>query len=990
MTEHARDYTAIAFKYAKDVVSGKIVAGRLMKLACKRQLDDLDRREGPNWQYHFDEWHGDDVCDFIEKLPHVEGAWAKPTIELEPPQIFMLNTIFGWRKKDGNRRFTTVHIEVARKAAKAENIENLIPTPRGFVRMGDLHPGDFVYGSDGKPTRIVAVTEPMLDRRCAEVELSTGERIVVAMDHLWRVNQTINSENMKKSWGADDALLRAAYPLGGINAAMAALPHRSRHALNKRAGTLGLSTGGRKFRETTRLETPRVMTMPEPADVLSTETLAATLTYGARGDLRYSIDVGAPVQNPDIDLPIPPYTLGAWLGDGTSASAHLTSAYADSEVVDSIRAEGVTCEERKSSNLNTGLYVLGSNGRGAAARKLSLQAKMREIGLLNAKHIPAIYFRASFAQRLELLRGLMDTDGTIGVRGDCSFSNTNARLAEDVRVLACSLGLKATTQEGQAKLNGVYVSQHYRVRFNPPAGLRVFHLTRKADRQVQRGLKTRSDTRMIAAIREVPSVPVKCIQVENADGIYLTGTSYVPTHNSTLTAGVGIYCLTCEGEIGPQVIIGATTGEQAGKVFNPAKLMIDRTPALQEAFGLETYSRSISCEVNGGYMQPINAKGKTQDGWNPHVGILDELHAHKDRSLFDVIRSAFGSRKNPLFWIITTAGFDTNGVCYEHRSSAIKMLEGVARLDHLFAAIFTLDEGDDPFDEKNWIKANPMIGVTPTFDMMRNASADAQVSPSSEGNFKTKNLNIWMNAMSAWLNVAQWNLCADEALDWKDFEGLDCYIGGDLADKNDMTALVLAAFDTKGRLIFKPRFWLPETVLLHPDHAEGRGNAPYRTWSKGDDAPLTLSSGDWVDHGEVEKVVRNWIKRFSVKKVTFDQFGAAQLMASRLNEDLATPDNPLAQILHKSAKTVSDAAKELEARVKVGASKLRHDGNPIMTWMASNCVVARRRDETILPIKETPMSPNKIDGIDALVNAIQPALLVQEREVKPAFQMIFV
>jgi len=189
---------------------------------------------------------------------------------------------------------------------------------------------------------------------------------------------------------------------------------------------------------------------------------------------------------------------------------------------------------------------------------------------------------------------------------------------------------------------------------------------------------------------------------------------------------------------------------------------------------------------------------------------------------------------------------------------------------------------------------------------------------------------------------------------------------------------VLAAFDAHGRLIFKPKFWLPTAVLMQPEHAEGRGPAPYRTWSQGDDPPLILTPGDWVDHNEVEKTAREWIDRYSIRKVTFDQFAAAQAMASRINEDLGTPDNPLAQILHKKASAVTDAAKELEARVKGGPSRLRHDSNPVMNWMASNAVVSRRRDETILPIKESQMSPNKIDGIDALVNAIHPAIAVTE------------
>lgn len=455
---------------------------------------------------------------------------------------------------------------------------------------------------------------------------------------------------------------------------------------------------------------------------------------------------------------------------------------------------------------------------------------------------------------------------------------------------------------------------------------------------------------------------------------------------STLSAAVSLYCLTCEGEVGPQIVIGATTAEQALKVFAPAKAMVSKTAPLRNHFELEGWQRSITCKRNNGTIQPINAKGKTQDGWNPHLAILDELHAHPDRALFDVIRSSFGARKNPLLWIITTAGYNTNGVCYEQRSSAVKMLEGVVDLPHVFAVIFTVDEGDDVFDEAVWFKANPMLGITPSIQSMRSYAADARVSPGDEGEFKTKRLNVWMSAANAWLNSAQWMACADEGLSWDDFEGLDCYIGADLADKDDITALVLAAFDTSGRLIAKPKFWLPDAVLSDPKHAEGRGPAPYRTWTV--QGHLNLTPGDWVDHNEIEAQIEEWISRFSIRKIMFDQFAAAQAMASRLNEKHASADRPIADVLSKNAKNTTDPCKELEARIKGGRARFAHDGNPVMNWMASNVVVSRRRDETILPIKENPMSPNKIDGIDALVTAIWPALLAkQERE--PEYRMMF-
>lgn len=461
---------------------------------------------------------------------------------------------------------------------------------------------------------------------------------------------------------------------------------------------------------------------------------------------------------------------------------------------------------------------------------------------------------------------------------------------------------------------------------------------------------------------------------------------------STLTSGVSLYCLACEDEVGPQVIIGATTGAQADKVFKPAQGMVRKSPDLQEAFGIAPWAHSITCEATGGYIQKINSKGSTQDGHNPHLGVLDELHAHKDRALFDVVKSAFGSRLNPLMWIITTAGFNLHGVCYEQRTYLTKVLQGIFQADHYFGIIFTLDEAeigpdgevirpaDDPYDERNWPKANPLMPVTPRLSSLRNDAADARASPSAEGNFKTKNLNIWLNAASAWLHVNKWRACAKPALDWADFEGLDCWIGGDLADKDDITALVLCAIDAEGRLIFKPVFWLPSAVLDDGHHADGDNDAPYRTWVE--QGHIRLTEGDWVDHNEVEAQIREWMERFSVRGILGDQFAAFQQMASRINAD-GDPDRPLAGVLPKNAKNFTDPAKELEARIKVGPTKVLHDGNPVMDWMATNAVVTRKLDGTILPKKESESSPNKIDGLDALITGMHPMVSALPTEAPP-------
>lgn len=488
---------------------------------------------------------------------------------------------------------------------------------------------------------------------------------------------------------------------------------------------------------------------------------------------------------------------------------------------------------------------------------------------------------------------------------------------------------------------------------------------------------------------------------------------------STLTAGVALYCLTCEGEMGPDIVVGATTGAQADKVFKPAKLMVDRTSSLREAFALKGWARSITCGDNGGAIQPINSKSSTQDGWNPYVGILDELHAHKDRGLFDVIRSAFGARKQPLMWMITTAGYDVRGVCFEQRTLVLKILSGAVEADHYFGIVFTIDEKDDVFDERVWRKANPLLGAAVDLDELRGYAIEARASPASLGEFKTKRLNVWLNAASAWLSVEAWKKAKIDGLDWSDFHGLECTIGADLADKDDVTAVVLIGQQPDGKLLVKPVFFLPAAALVRETQSD-TGQSTYGIWAghnggprldddEGEGLPplfetkengtpdwtkpvkelppqwqphLLVTPGDFVDHNQVEQFIRWLVATQSVRKITFDQFAAAQQMASRLNADLASGDEDLAVILHKSAPNVTDPAKDLEARVKAGPHQIGHDGNPVMTWMVSNAVVTRHVNGTLIPKKETADSQNKIDGVDAMINGIAP--LVLQTEVAPS------
>lgn len=348
-------------------------------------------------------------------------------------------------------------------------------------------------------------------------------------------------------------------------------------------------------------------------------------------------------------------------------------------------------------------------------------------------------------------------------------------------------------------------------------------------------------------------------------------------------------------------------------MFKPARLMADRSPDLQEAFGLKVWAKAITIADNGGEIQTINSKGSTQDGHNPHMAVLDELHAHKDRALFDVIHSADGSRRNPLYWKITTAGFDLHGVCYEQRTYAAKVLAAAIVAEHFFCIIFTLDGptdftpdrtvGDDPYDERNWVKANPLMPVTPSLEAMRRRATAARASPGEEGEFFTKRLNKWMGAATAWLNVTQWIACSDPSLTLDDFAGLDCYIGADLANVDDLSSLVLAAIDDAGRLLVKPWFFCPEARLRSQDSTVKQITDLYRQWKS--EGHLIATPGDFIDHNVIEAKIRELKELLAVRKATFDQWNSGLAMAARLNEDFDDGGDAFAVQMAKNARNAA-------------------------------------------------------------------------------------
>ncbi|TYC15102.1 replicative DNA helicase [Actinomadura syzygii] len=427
---------------------------------------------------------------------------------------------------------------------KALELGTVLPTPTGWTTMGDVRVGDRLIGADGEPTRVVAATEVMHGRPCYEIEFSDGEVIIADAEHQWRTTTRAarrhRSQKKTAYYRPDEAINRVRWATADANEqpprllshrqAVAEVGAEFRHALHAVTRQLGhrgevdTSISKRRVRyECTSLYQGLLYRAARPKNAATTAShrpikttaeIAATLRCDGDNRPNHAVEVAAPFKLPDADLPIDPYVLGAWLGDGCSRDGSITCF--DDEILEEIEAAGQPIERR----LTPGRFGLPGLAR-----------KIKDLGLWGNKHVPAPYLRASEAQRRALLAGMLDTDGYVSEIGQVQLGFVNERLADDAHELILSLGYRATMTTKPVKGRSAETSTYYRINFTPAEA--VFRLPRKAARQ-RGNVHPKTRVRYIVDVRRVESVPVRCVQVDNADHMYLAGRSCIPTHNSTL------------------------------------------------------------------------------------------------------------------------------------------------------------------------------------------------------------------------------------------------------------------------------------------------------------------------------------------------------------------------------------------------------------------------------------------------------------------------
>lgn len=430
---------------------------------------------------------------------------------------------------------------------------------------------------------------------------------------------------------------------------------------------------------------------------------------------------------------------------------------------------------------------------------------------------------------------------------------------------------------------------------------------------------------------------------------------------STLSSGVALYCLLADHEPGAEVYSFATTRDQAKIVFGDAKVMAEHNPALRERFGLQVLANALYVPSTNSTFQAKSAEGSTLDGLNTHLAVVDELHAHKTRAVYDVVETSLGKRRSSLLWCITTAGFDTSGICYEVRTMCTKVLEKTTDDETQFAIIYTIDEGDDWSSMESLEKANPNWGVSVRPEVITSLLQKAKALPSAVNNFKTKHLDVWCSASAAWMDMDAWNRGESAGLDLSDYEGRPCFIGLDIGAKSDITAKVRLFPDGNSFAVFA-EYYLPEAAI------EKATNSQYSGWVAQE--LITATPGAMTNLAVVEDGIREDLSRFDVKAISYDPWNALAL-ATSLSENGA----PMVEY-RNTVQMVSDPMKTLEALILDG--RIRHTGDPVMRWMMSNVVAKLDAKDNIFPRKER--YENKIDGVVALIYAIGLAGTPEEQD----------
>lgn len=426
----------------------------------------------------------------------------------------------------------------------------------------------------------------------------------------------------------------------------------------------------------------------------------------------------------------------------------------------------------------------------------------------------------------------------------------------------------------------------------------------------------------------------------------------VPRKNgkSTLMAFIGLYVLVCDGEDGAEIYSAATKKDQAKIIFDEAKNMVSKSPELSAL--LSVYRNNISLDSTLSKFEPLASNSDNLDGLNVHCGIIDELHAHKDGSVYDILDTGTSAREQPLIGAVTTAGRNINCYCHELYEFYKQVLATVVDADDVFIFIAEPDEGDDWTSPEVWEKVNPNWGVSIIPDTFVSTFEAAKNIPTKINEFKCKKLDMWVSDTASWINIEKY-INAPELIKKEELIGKPCYIGGDLSERNDLTSVVLEFPLDNGYAVLHHSF-IPEDKIYDNSKLH---KVDYQLWI--DKGYITATPGSIVDYDYIENYIISMADKYDIREVCFDPWNATQLMAHLEAQGFTVVET------RQGFLTLSQPMKDLQGEIENG--RVTHFNDPVLKWAMANVVVTSDENGNIRPNKKK--SRFKIDPAAALINA---------------------
>ena len=447
---------------------------------------------------------------------------------------------------------------------------------------------------------------------------------------------------------------------------------------------------------------------------------------------------------------------------------------------------------------------------------------------------------------------------------------------------------------------------------------------------------------------------------------------------SELAAAVALLLTCCDHEYGGEIYGCATDRQQAGIVFDVAAAMVDQNPTLKKLFKFNPTQKRLTFKPLDSYYQAVSADFGNKDGLNAHGIIFDELHAQKNRAFYDVMTSGSGlTRQQPLTFIITTAGYSRESICWEMHQKAEAHIRNRTDPDPSFLpdpafypVIYSADdEKDDWKDPEVWRRVNPSYGITINPVGFRAEFDKAQSNPVDENTFRRLNLNQWVKQSVRWMPMDLWDACNFE-IDMPMLKNRACYGGLDLSSTQDLTALVLCfpPEDEEDKYILLPFFWIPEETIQ--EHGL-KDNVNYDKWQA--QGHLEVTDGAVINYRYIEQKIKYLrdVKQYKIREIAFDRWGS-HLLSQNLDEAGFRVAG-----FGQGFKSMSPPSKELMDLVI--QQRIAHGGHPVLRWCFNNVVMKGDEAGNIKPIKEK--NSQKIDGAVASIMALDRAIKREGRSV---------